>query len=141
MACLTGAACLLCIQGILCICCLYQSDKRRKRRIKDKKDEEKREFEAIFKQRAAQIGFKDQEEQLLKRQELNDEWREQQQFLWNQQQYYGFKKNYEDYDEKRDQVKDADEENKDSALMAAIKISLTKKMIGRMKDEYDKQVD
>jgi len=125
----------------LCICCLYQSDKRRKRRIKDKKDEEKREFEAIFKQRAAQIGFKDQEEQLLKRQELNDEWREQQQFLWNQQQYYGFKKNYEDYDEKRDQVKDADEENKDSALMAAIKISLTKKMIGRMKDEYDKQVD
>jgi len=132
---------LLCIQGILCICCLYQSDKRRKRRIKDKKDEEKREFEAIFKQRAAQIGFKDQEEQLLKRQELNDEWREQQQFLWNQQQYYGFKKNYEDYDEKRDQVKDADEENKDSALMAAIKISLTKKMIGRMKDEYDKQVD
>jgi len=125
----------------LCICCLYQSDKRRKRRIKDKKDEEKREFEAIFKQRAAQIGFKDQEEQLLKRQELNDEWREQQQFLWNQQQYYGFKKNYEDYDEKRDQVKDADEETKDSALMAAIKISLTKKMIGRMKDEYDKQVD
>lgn len=125
----------------MCICCLYQSDKRRKRRIKDKKDEEKREFEAIFKQRAAQIGFKDQEEQLLKRQELNDEWREQQQFLWNQQQYYGFKKNYEDYDEKRDQVKDADEENKDSALMAAIKISLTKKMIGRMKDEYDKQVD
>lgn len=125
----------------MCICCLYQSDKRRKRRIKDKKDEEKREFEAIFKQRAAQIGFKNQEEQLLKRQELNDEWREQQQFLWNQQQYYGFKKNYEDYDEKRDQVKDADEENKDSALMAAIKISLTKKMIGRMKDEYDKQVD
>lgn len=125
----------------MCICCLYQSDKRRKRRIKDKKDEEKREFEAIFKQRAAQIGFKDQEEQLLKRQELNDEWREQQQFLWNQQQYYGFKKNYEDYDEKRDQVKDADEENKDNTLMAAIKISLTKKMIGRMKDEYDKQVD
>jgi hypothetical protein len=77
----------------------------------------------------------------LKRQELNDEWREQQQFLWNQQQYYGFKKNYEDYDEKRDQVKDADEENKDNTLMAAIKISLTKKMIGRMKDEYDKQVD